>query len=350
MRNPKDFFRPLAVGAPEPLREIPVRPSRMIHFFDPPTRRWWPRCPTWSARSTSCSATSRTRSRPTRQGGRPRRAGRRSAARPTSATPSSGPASTRLDSPWVLDDLTTLVTEIGDKLDVIMIPKVEGPEDIHYVDRLLAQLEAKAAPRPAAAGARDPRDRPRRGQRRGDLRRQPADAGPVPRPGRPRRRPPDEDDPRRRRPPRLPGARRTPIPDDPDAPRATYQQDLWHYTIARMVDACAPTASSPTTARSATSATRRLRGPVPQRLPARLRRRVEPAPDADRHRQEGVLARSGRRGARQAGHRGDGRRHRRGDARREDGGRRLVKQCQVMVELAEQLADRDPELAEAYGF
>jgi malyl-CoA/(S)-citramalyl-CoA lyase len=42
----------------------------------------------------------------------------------------------------VLDDLTTLVTEIGDKLDVIMVPKVEGAEDIHYVDRLLAQLEA----------------------------------------------------------------------------------------------------------------------------------------------------------------------------------------------------------------
>jgi malyl-CoA/(S)-citramalyl-CoA lyase len=49
-----------------------------------------------------------------------------------------------LDSPWALDDLTTLVTEVGDKLDVVMIPKVEGPEDIHYVDRLLAQLEAKA--------------------------------------------------------------------------------------------------------------------------------------------------------------------------------------------------------------
>jgi malyl-CoA/(S)-citramalyl-CoA lyase len=49
-----------------------------------------------------------------------------------------------LDSPWGLDDLVTAVTEIGDKLDVIMIPKVEGPEDIHYVDRLLAQLEAKA--------------------------------------------------------------------------------------------------------------------------------------------------------------------------------------------------------------
>ena len=49
-----------------------------------------------------------------------------------------------LDSPWVLDDLTTLVPEIGHKLDVIMVPKVQGAEDIHYVDRLLAQLEAKA--------------------------------------------------------------------------------------------------------------------------------------------------------------------------------------------------------------
>jgi hypothetical protein len=35
MRDPKDFFRPLAVGAPEPVREILFRPSRMIHFFDP---------------------------------------------------------------------------------------------------------------------------------------------------------------------------------------------------------------------------------------------------------------------------------------------------------------------------
>ena len=30
-----------------------------------------------------------------------------------------------------------------------------------------------------------------------------------------------------------------PDPDNPDAPRATAQQDPWHYSIARMVDACA---------------------------------------------------------------------------------------------------------------
>ena len=35
MRPAKDFFAPLAVGAPAPLRDIPARPSRAIHFFDP---------------------------------------------------------------------------------------------------------------------------------------------------------------------------------------------------------------------------------------------------------------------------------------------------------------------------
>lgn len=35
MRSAKDFFKPLAIGAPEPLREIPFRPSRVIHFFPP---------------------------------------------------------------------------------------------------------------------------------------------------------------------------------------------------------------------------------------------------------------------------------------------------------------------------
>ena len=35
MRSAKDFFKPKAIGAPEPPREILLRPSRMIHFFDP---------------------------------------------------------------------------------------------------------------------------------------------------------------------------------------------------------------------------------------------------------------------------------------------------------------------------
>ena len=50
MRNPKDFFRPLAVGAPMPVREIPVRPSRMIHFFDPSNEKMVSKLPDLATR------------------------------------------------------------------------------------------------------------------------------------------------------------------------------------------------------------------------------------------------------------------------------------------------------------
>ena len=48
-----------------------------------------------------------------------------------------------LNSPWVLDDILEIMAAVGDKLDVLMLPKVEGPWDIHYFDQLLAQLEAR---------------------------------------------------------------------------------------------------------------------------------------------------------------------------------------------------------------
>ena len=35
MRSPRDFGKPLALGAPVPPLEISVKPSRVIHFFDP---------------------------------------------------------------------------------------------------------------------------------------------------------------------------------------------------------------------------------------------------------------------------------------------------------------------------
>ena len=35
MKTPRGFFKPLAIGAPQPLRELPVRVERMIHFVPP---------------------------------------------------------------------------------------------------------------------------------------------------------------------------------------------------------------------------------------------------------------------------------------------------------------------------
>ena len=35
MKLPRNFFKPLAIGAPAPLRDLPLKLERMIHFVPP---------------------------------------------------------------------------------------------------------------------------------------------------------------------------------------------------------------------------------------------------------------------------------------------------------------------------
>jgi malyl-CoA/(S)-citramalyl-CoA lyase len=236
MRSPRDFFKPLAIGAPDPVHEIPFKPSRMIHFFDPSNEKMAARVPDMAAQADILLGNL--------EDAIP--ADRKEAARAglvkvgKEADLGGTPLWTRvnsLDSPWVLDDLTTLVTEIGDNLEVIMVPKVEGAWDIHYVDRLLAQLEAKAGlTRPilvhalleTAQGVVNVEEIATASPRMQGMSFGPADLAAS----------------RRMKTTRVggghPGYRviEDPDPDNPDAPRADYQQDPWHYSIARMVDAC----------------------------------------------------------------------------------------------------------------
>ena len=142
-KSAKDFFRPLAVGAPTPPTEIPARPSRAIHFFDPSNEKMAAKIPQMVGTVDVLLGNLEDAVKADNK-----EAAREGLVKIASET-DFGPTQlwTRinsLDSPWVLDDLTRLVPAIGHKLDVIMVPKVQGAEDIHYVDRLLAQLEAKA--------------------------------------------------------------------------------------------------------------------------------------------------------------------------------------------------------------
>src|SRR3954462_2457724 len=143
MRNPRDFFKPLAIDAPEPAREIPFKPSRMIHFLDFSNEKMVAKVPDIAPTVDILlgnleDAVPLDKKEAARAG--LIRVGREMKLGDTALWTRVN----ELASPWVLDDLTQLVGEIGDKLSVIMVPKVEGAEDIHYVDRLLAQLEAKA--------------------------------------------------------------------------------------------------------------------------------------------------------------------------------------------------------------
>ena len=225
-----------------------------------------------------------------------------------------------LNSPWALDDVTEIVAAVGQKLDVIMLPKVEGPWDIHYLDQLLAQLEARhVVKKPilihaileTAQGVNNVEAIATASPRMHGMSLGPADLAAS----------------RAMKTTRVGGGH----PDykvlaDPTpagGARAAFQQDLWHYTLAKMVDACAAAGIKPfygpfgDFCRSG-----RLRGAVPQRLPDGLRRRLDPASLAGADRQAGVLARSRRGRLRQKDHRRHAGRQRRGHDRRQDAGRR----------------------------
>ncbi|HUS20929.1 MAG TPA: CoA ester lyase [Aeromicrobium sp.] len=237
MRNPRAFLRPLAVGAPNPAADIPFRPSRMIHFFDPSNEKMAAKVPDIAAKVDIILGNLEDAVKTEMK--IPARRGLIDIAKKTDfGNTQLWTRVNSLDSPWVLDDFIELVTEIGDKLDVIMVPKVEGAQDIHYVDRLLAQLEARAgvehpilvhAILETAEGVANVEEIAGASPRMQGISLGPADLAAS----------------RRMKTTRVGGGhpgylvRTDPVSDDLNEGRTTYQQDLWHYTIARMVDACA---------------------------------------------------------------------------------------------------------------
>ena len=348
MRSPKDFFRPLAVGAPQPLRETPFRPSRMIHFFPASNPKMVAKLPDLATKVDVLLANL--------EDGVP--AADKEAARrgmvDVGRSVDFGTAQfwTRvnaLDSPWALDDIVAAVTEVGDALDVIMIPKVEGAEDIHYVDRLLAQLEARAGlTRPlqvhaileTARGVANVEEICAASPRMQGLSLGPADLAAN----------------RRMKTTRVGGGhpdylvRQDPVGGDIHAPRAVFQQDLWHYTIARMVDACQANGISAyygpfgdiadVIACEDQFRNAYLLGCVGawSLHPAQIdiaRRVFSPSVADVRHARRVIAAMGDGTGAVML------------DGKMEDDA--SVKQCKVMVDLAEDLAARDPELAELYS-
>src|SRR5215213_10864206 len=118
MRNPRDFAKPLAVGAPDPVLEIPVTPSRMIHFFDPSNEKIVGKLPDLAQKADILLGN--LEDAIAVENKEAARAGLVQVGR--EADLGGTPLWTRinaLESPWVLDDLVTLVTEIGSVVEVV---------------------------------------------------------------------------------------------------------------------------------------------------------------------------------------------------------------------------------------
>jgi malyl-CoA/(S)-citramalyl-CoA lyase len=348
VRNPRDFAKPLAIGAPAPTLEIPLKPARMIHFFDPANEKMAAKLPDLAARCDVLLGNLEDAVPVDRK-----EAARDGLVRVARETDFGDCALwTRvnaLESPWALDDITTLVTEIGDRLEVMMIPKVEGPWDIHYVDRLLAQLEARAGlERPilvhaileTALGVANVEEIAAASPRMQGMSMGPADLAAS----------------RRMKTTRVggghPGYRvlSDPDPHDPEAPRPSAQQDLWHYSLGRMVDACAATGILPFYGpfgdiRDVAGCEAQFRAaflmgcvgawslhPVQIDVAKKV---FSPDPDEVAFARKVIEAIPDGRGVHMI------------DGKMQDDA--TWKQCRVMVDLAEMLARRDPQLAEAYG-
>jgi malyl-CoA/(S)-citramalyl-CoA lyase len=234
MKPPIHFYKPLAMGAPEPLRELPVRPERMIHFFPPHIEKIRARIPE-TARQVDVLCGNLEDAIPV-DAKEAARAGFIEVARATDFGDTAlWVRVNALNSPWFLDDMDAIVREAGNKLDVIMIPKVEGPWDIHFVDQYLALLEARyQVQRPillhalleTAQGVKNVDDIAGASPRMHGLSLGPADLAAS----------------RGMKTTRVGGGH--PFygvladPVEGQETRTFAQQDLWHYTVARMVDAC----------------------------------------------------------------------------------------------------------------
>ncbi len=349
MRPPRDFFKPLAAGAPAPLHEIPLRPSRVIHFFPPQLEKVVAKLP--EVVSTVDILLGNLEDAIPMADKEAARQGFINVAK--NLTMGDTQLWTRvnsLDSPWFLEDVTRIVSEVGDKVDVIMIPKVEGPEDIHYVDRLLAQLEARANVRrpilvhallETARGVASVEEICGASPRMQGLSLGPADLAAN----------------RRMKTTRVGGGhpdyivRQDPDSNNPDAPRSVFQQDLWHYTLARMVDACVMHGILPFYGpfgdiKDVVACEDQFRNayllgcvgawslhPVQIEIAKRV---FSPRAEDVAQAQRVIDAMGNGTGAIML------------DGKMEDDA--SVKQCHVVVQLARQLAARDPQLASLYGF
>ncbi|WP_029057027.1 HpcH/HpaI aldolase/citrate lyase family protein [Stappia stellulata] len=233
MKTPRAFYQPLAIGAPAPLRDLPVRLERMIHFVPPHVEKMRAKVPDLVSKVDVVLGNLED-AIPADQKEAARRGFIQMARETDFKTTGLWTRINCLNSPWVLDDLVEIVTQVGDKLDVVMLPKVEGPWDIHYIDQLLAQLEARAGvTRPimvhaileTAEGVKNVDAIATASPRMHGMSLGPADLAAS----------------RAMKTTRVGGGHPdyAVLSDEAGATsRTAYQQDLWHYTVAKMVDAC----------------------------------------------------------------------------------------------------------------
>lgn len=239
MKLPSQFYKPLAIGAPDPMREPAVKIERMIHFLPPQIEKLRNKVASLIPQVDVILGNLED-AIPADDKIAAREGFIEMALAHDYGTTGLWTRINCLNSPWALDDITEIVLQAGSKLDVMMLPKVEGAWDIHYLDQLLAQLEARAgitqpimihAILETAQGVKNVEEIAAASPRMHGMSLGPADLAAS----------------RGMKTTRVGGghphygvlADGAGNGSRDSSARPFYQQDLWHYTVGKMVDACA---------------------------------------------------------------------------------------------------------------
>jgi malyl-CoA/(S)-citramalyl-CoA lyase len=348
-RPPRAFFTPLTAGAPAPMRDLPARLERVIHFVPPHLERAREKTRADAATIDVVCANLEDAipedAKVAAREGAIAMAGWEAFASGASRlwVRINGPAT-----PWHLDDMTGLMAGCGEALAVVMAPKIEGPWDIHYLDQILAVLEARHRRRTpvllhaileTAQGVANVEAIARASPRLQGMSLGPADLAAS----------------RSMKTTRVggghPSYRVLSDPAADGAARASAQQDIWHYSLARMVDACAAVGIKPFYGpfgdiADAEGCEQQLRNAFllgcagawslhPSQI-AIAKRVFSPDPAEVAFARRILDAMPGGAGVAMI------------DGRMQDDA--TWKQARVLVDLAAAVAEREPEMAAAYGF
>ena len=232
MNSNRNFYKPLAEGAPKPSTEINEDLERVIHFFPPHLKKVTDKLGAISKESDVILGNLEDGISPKNKIN-----ARKSFVKVTKKLNLKNTGLwTRVNaigSKWFLEDISYLIAELGNKLDVIMLPMINVPEEILFADRVIALNEAKNNLKKqikihvileTAEGVMNVRELASCSPRLHGFSLGPADLAAS----------------RGMKTVRVGGSHPDyGVLEDKKGERSFLQQDLWHYSLSKMIDACA---------------------------------------------------------------------------------------------------------------
>ncbi len=117
MTHGRKFYEPLADGAPKPKIDLSNELERVIHFFPPHLKKVTDKLDEIAKKADVILGNLEDGIAPKDK--------------------------INASSKWFLDDISFLIKELGNTLDVIMLPMISTPEEILFADRIIALNEAE---------------------------------------------------------------------------------------------------------------------------------------------------------------------------------------------------------------